>query len=275
MTKLQDRPALETFLERCGLGVPSEAAAFTDDTLWHDYVGILGPLWETHPDLLHTAEWSIPYATQIGNVLQRMMRLADVHGLLNAVTPRNVLVPLLAPPGDVRELQQTQYRLPLTHTFEALKAVDGLSILEIAGYLPPDEPRSRTLWFVICGMADWHRPEVTGAEPRAATTWREPALLLEYELELPYFAELSFPGSRRATLADEYRASLLSGRLRPTDETHWVADWLRSGQYVVEPHVFEAFLRGIVKDWWSWRSSRRPSVMARLRRLREHLPSFF
>lgn len=240
----------------------------TSNPLREEYYELLGPLWNAHPNLLDTPEWSVPYAELVGTLLVRLMRLTERCDVLARAETRDVLVPLLAPPGDVRELRQTQRRLPLTHTLTALESADALSILTISGYLPPDTPRTRSLSFVVRGMADWQRPQIDGAEPQANTTWREPALWLEHELELPYFAELVFPGARSATLADEHRASLLSGRLREKGAV-WVADWLRSGQYVVDRSGFRALLQGIAKDWKAWRKPAHSGVIGHLRRLRE------
>lgn len=256
----------------------TQIAAFLDasgidsyDALLDEYYELLGPLWNAYPNPLDAPEWSIPYADLVGNLLLRLMRLTERCELLGRARTRDVLVPLLAPPGDVRELRQSQRRLTLANTLTALESADALSILTISGYLPPETPRTRTLSFIVRGMADWQRPQVDGAEPQANTTWREPALWLEHELELPYFAELAFPGARSATLADEHRASLLSGRLREK-ETVWVADWLRSGQYVVDRAGFRALLRGIVRDWKAWRDPAYSGVIGHLRRLREIFP---
>lgn len=263
MATIRTRKKIESFIASAGIN-PS-------DSLLGEYHQLLGPLWDAHPDLLTVSEWSIPYSNLIGDVLNRLMRYAERCNLLAGASTRDVLVPLLAPPGDVRELRQTQRRLTLPHTLAALESVDALSILTIAGYLPAETPRARSFFFVVRGMADWHRPQIDGAEPQANRTWREPALWLEHELELPYFAELTFPGCRSATLADDHRASLLSGRLRE-EESMWVADWLRSGQYVVDRAGFEAFLRGIANDWKAWRTPAHSGVIGHLRRLREMFP---
>lgn len=263
MADIRTRSQIDAFVDASGID--------TTDSLLDEYYELLGPLWEAHPNLLDASEWSIPYAGLIGNLLMRLMRLTERYDVLARAHTRDVLVPLLAPPGDVRELRQSQCRLALPHTLAALESADALSVLTIAGYLPPEKPRTRSLCFVVRGMADWQRPQIDGAEPQANTTWREPALWLEHELELPYFAELVFPGARSATLADEHRASLLSGRLRE-EETIWVADWLRSGQYVVDRVGFSALLVGIVKDWKAWREPARSGVFGHLRRLREIFP---
>ncbi|MCZ7569157.1 MAG: hypothetical protein M5U01_11310 [Ardenticatenaceae bacterium] len=260
-----DWPAVRALLAALGVA-PLEALPSTlapHDQRWHTALDLLGPFSATHPGLTAAPEWSLPYSPLLDGLLRRFGRVVDQGPASTSLRSRQVLAPLLAPRGVRRELQQSQQLLPLPHTRAALESADGLTVLRYSGYLP-DRPVG--LFFLQCGLADWQRPDAPGAEPRLIALWHEVGLWLETVEGVPHFAELTFAGARSAASADDFRAHLLGGQLRPSAlGSTWEARIQHLDQYVIERATFHALLTGLLADLEAYRLGSR-SLLGALRR---------
>ncbi|RME09353.1 MAG: hypothetical protein D6802_12320 [Ardenticatenia bacterium] len=249
-------PHIRDFLQAHEVPAPNIPNA-PRDGVWRELLIILAPAWlkGAPPD---TADATSPLADVLGRVLRRMQALFTQHSTLHKRAEHaDIQMALVAPPGGMRYLQQSQLRLPLLQTLHALEEAEFRDFFDNNGFFPIAPTAPDALWFVVRQVSDWRKPRaVVPVAPSHAGGWTEAALWYErIEQQVPYFVDITFSGAPSAVLADARHASLLSGRLQRDETGVWVAEWLRPARLPLTPALYTAFLSGLARDWYTWKTA--------------------